>query len=189
MNSPTKNQFWATLLASVATLALGILFTVNPVILTDICRYAGIGLCVIAAFLVIFYFVKKREVSILLIYGIIALIAGILLIILPGLLAFLIPVFFGAWLLISSVSGMIRNFSFRHDHKYWWVGLILCTLGAGLGAYVITRPMQTMETTVRIIGIVMMIVAVLRFVSAFMARNHYQAPANGDVIDITPNKD
>lgn len=189
MNAPTRNQFWATLLSAIATLALGILFTANPIILTDICRYAGIALCVIAAVLAILYFVRKREISILLIYGIIALVAGILLIILPGVLAFLIPVFFGAWLLISSVSGMVRNFSFRHEHKYWWVGLILCTLGAALGAYVITRPMQTMETTVRIIGIGMIIVAVLRVISAFMARHYYAAPTNGDVIDVTPNKD
>ena len=116
-------------------------------------------------------------------------VAGVLLIILPGLLKFLIPIFFGAWILLSSVSGMYRNFTFRSDHHFWWIGLILSTLGAGLGIYIITRPMTVMDSTIRLIGIALIVFAVLRLVSLFMARHYFTAPSTGDVIDVTPHKD
>ena len=189
MNQPTKNQFLASCLSYAVTLALGILFTAKPDILVTICLYAGIALLVIAAGLVIAYFVKKREIAVLMVYGIMAAIAGVLLIILPGLLKFLIPIFFGAWILLSSASGMYRNFTFRSDHHFWWIGLILSTLGAGLGIYIITRPMTVMDSTIRLIGIALIVFAVLRLVSLFMARHYFTAPSTGDVIDVTPHKD
>lgn len=189
MKISTKNQFAASLLTAIGTLALGILFTAKPNILSTICLYAGIIACIAAAGLVIAYFVKKRENSGLMVYGIIAAVVGILLIILPGLLKFLIPIFFGAWILVNSASGMYRNFSFRHDHHFWWIGFILCTIGAVIGAYVITRPMEIMDTTVRLIGIALIIFAVLRIVSVFMARHYFTPPTTGNVIDVTLNKD
>lgn len=189
MKHPAKSQFFATLLTGVLTLAIGILFAAKPDILSAICLWAGILLCIGAAVCVILYFLSRRTVSSWLIYGIIALAAGVILLIVPHLLKFLIPIFFGGWILVSSASGLYRNFSLRHDHRFWWIGLLLCTVGAVLGIFVMTRPFEIMETTVRLIGIVLCVFSVLRIVSCVMARHYFDAPTTGDIIDITPNRD
>lgn len=189
MNHPARSQFFVTLLTGLLTLAVGILFAAKPDILSTICLWAGIVLCAGAAVCVILYFLNRRTVPTYLIYGIIAFVAGGILLIVPHLLKFLIPIFFGGWILISSVSGLYRNFMLRRDHRLWWVGLLLCAVGAALGVYVMTRPFEVMETTVRLIGIVLCVFAVLRIVSCIMARHYFDAPTMGDVIDITPNKD
>lgn len=189
MNQATKSNFFAALASAGVTLLIGILFTAKPDILSIICHYAGIVLCAAAAVMIVIYFVKRRPSGGFLVYGILAAVAGILLLILPGMLRFLIPVFFGLWILMSSGSGMYRNFCFRHEHKFWWIGFLLCTVGAVLGVYILTRPTNAMDATVRIIGIVLIVLAVLRSVSILMARRHFAKPSTGDVIDITPNKE
>ena len=50
--------------------------------------------------------------------------------------------------------------------------------------------MTVMDSTIRLIGIALIVFGVLRIVSVFMARHYFgDEPAAGDVIDITPNKD
>lgn len=185
----TKSQFYATLLSGLATLVIGIVFTAKPNILSTVCLWAGIALCAAGAVGVLLYFIKKRTITAFLGYGVLALVLGMFLIIVPSLLKFLIPVLFGAWILLSSGSGLYRNFSLRREHRLWWVGFLLCAVGACLGLYVMTRPVQIIESTVRMIGIVMIVFAVLRVVSCFMARHYYANPPSGEVIDVTLNKD
>ncbi|MBR0485836.1 MAG: DUF308 domain-containing protein [Oscillospiraceae bacterium] len=176
--------FWYTNLFSLITLIAGIILTAKPDFLTSACKALG-GLCCTAGgiLLLLCLFPKLRfqqNIS----YGILFLVAGILLEVVPSLLKFLIPVLFGFWILSSSVSGMYRNFSFRQEVSGWRTGFVLCALSALLGIYVMTRPMSVMNDTVRIIGIGFLIHAVIRLISSFLGRKGYQT-ADDAYVDTT----
>ena len=166
-------SFWYTNLFSFITLAVGALLTAKPDILTATCKAVG-GLLILAGVvLLILYALPKLRTPEKLNYGITFVTAGILLAVVPTLLKFLIPVLFGCWILLSSLSGMYRNYIFRNDVPHWWIGFALCTASAALGVYVITRPTAVVEDTVKIIGIICIIHSVLRIVSSVLGRNGY----------------
>ena len=95
-----------------------------------------------------------------------------------------IPVLFGAWILSSSLSGMYRNFLFRHDVPKWWIGFGLCALSALLAVFVMTRPIEAMNDTVRIIGIGFIIHAVVRLASSLLGMEGYRT-ADKNYVDTT----
>lgn len=174
-----QSHLLSTAVSAAVTLLIGILFTAKPLILEKICMIAGGTLCVLGAVLMVLYFIKRQSAH--LAYGIVCLVPGILLCIIPGLLKFLIPILFGLWILTSAGSGLFRNLSYRNSYPHWWVGVILNAICAAIGIFVITRPVEAVEATVRLIGISMIIHAALRLVAVFMGRKCY----TGTVIEAT----
>ena len=177
-------SFWYTNLFSLITLAVGIVLTIKPDILTSTCKLFGGIMIVIGIVLLALYFIPKKRSQEMLRYGCYFLIAGILLAVIPSLLKFLIPVLFGGWILISSLSGIYRNFCFRKTLPHWWIGFLLCMISAGLAIYILTRPMTVVNQTVKIIGIVFIIHAILRILSTVLGRNGYKS-AEQDFVDTT----
>ena len=184
----TKQQFWYILLTAGIRLATGICFAAKPDILIHICLIAGIIMCVLGIFLSVTYLMSKRQYGSQLLYGLCFLVGGVLLCTIPTLLKFLIPIFFGLWIIFTSVSGMYRNFVLRKTHSLWLAGFILCTLGAITGFYVLTRPAYVMDTTIRLIGICLIVVGAIRFISVMLARQYFGTP-EGEVIETTLKED
>ncbi|MDE6004857.1 MAG: DUF308 domain-containing protein [Oscillospiraceae bacterium] len=177
-------SFWYTNLFSLITLAVGIVLTAKPNIVETVCKLFGSLMIIIGIILLVLYFIPKKRAKEILSYGSSFLIAGILLAIIPTVLNFLIPVLFGGWILISSLSGIYRNFCFRNTLPHWWVGFILCIISTGLSIYILTRPITIMEQTIKIIGIVFIIHAVLRILSTVLGRNGYKS-GEKDFVDTT----
>jgi len=169
-----KSHFWYSNLSTIISLAVGIVFTVKPDILATICQVVGALACIIGVALFAVYFIKKQENGVHAFYGLLFFIGGILLYLAPTVLSFMIPVLFGLWVLMSSGTGMYRNFLFRASHQHWLIGFIMCTIGAILGVYIITRPVAALNATIRTIGITMIIFSVLRLISAFLAKKQYE---------------
>lgn len=188
-NATSRHAFYAACISGVLTLAIGITLTAVPGILITVCKAAGTLLCIAGLVLIVQYFLPKFQNSRLLTYGVIAIIAGVLLLLIPGLLHVLVPLVFGIWMILNSLSGILRNVGLRGEHRFWWIGVILSGIGCILGAYIVTRPTETMDATVRIIGIALIIFAVLRLVSVLMARQYFGDEPTGDVIDVTINEE
>ncbi len=176
--------FWYTNFFSILTLAAGIVLTAKPDIISTICKWIGI-ICFVAGgiLLLLCLFPKLRSYQNI-IYGLLFVIAGILLEVIPIFLKVLIPILFGGWILVSSASGMYRNFVFRHDVQRWWIGFSLCAASALLSVFVMTRPMAVMEDTVQIIGIGFILHAVIRLVSSLLGMNGYKTSAQ-NIVDVT----
>lgn len=177
-------SFWYTNLFSLITLLVGIVLTAKPDILTSTCKVFGGIMTLLGLILLALYFIPKKHSQEMLSYGCTFLIAGILLAIIPSLLKFLIPVLFGGWILVSSLSGMYRNVTFRQSVPHWWIGFLLCIASTGLSIYLLTRPITVMNQTVKIIGIIFIIQSVLRIVSTILGRNGYKS-AEQDFVDTT----
>ncbi len=176
--------FWYTNLFSIITLAAGIIFTAKPDIITTTCKLIGGVCCGAGALLLLLCLFPKFRSSQNIIYGTAFLLIGVLLEIVPVLLKVLIPILFGGWILVSSASGMYRNFTFRKDVPKWWIGFSLCAVSALLAIFVMTRPIAVMNDTVRIIGIGFTLHAVIRLVSSLLGMEGYKA-ADANVIDTT----
>ncbi len=163
----TKGRFTYTISATAFTLIMGIILTAKPNILEIICSIAGGLLVLVGVAILIYYFAKKRIHHVVCVYAIFFMVCGFLLCFVPTLLKFMIPIFFGAWLLTSSAAGMYNNFMLRKIQLLWWIPFLMCTIGALIGLFVITRPVTAMEQTIRIIGIAMIVHSVLRLISVF----------------------
>lgn len=180
----TKQHFLYTVIGAAVTAAFGALLLAVPDILGRICLYTGILFCIVGAVLTVLYFVKQRQTSMHLLYGIVCIVLGVLLCIIPSLLSFLVPILFGLWILAGAGAGLYKNVMNRQAHSLWWVGMILCIIGIGIGVFIITRPVDVMQTTVKLIGIGMIVHGILRLVSAVMGRKAYSAEP-GQVIETT----
>lgn len=157
--------FWKTMLPTIIALIVGILLTAKPDILELTCIAIGSLLAIAGLGMLLYFLIKKPQNHVICVYAVLFMAGGALLGIVPTLLKFLIPIFFGAWLLTSSAAGMYNNYMLRYVHPFWWLGLLLCTAGAAIGLYVITRPATIMESTVRLIGIAMIVHSALRLLS------------------------
>lgn len=172
--------FWYTNLFSLMTLLTGIILTAKPDIITSTCKLVGSLCCIIGIILLVLHFLKKQS-SQNMTYGIVFLIAGILLGTIPTMLKMLIPILFGGWILTSSLSGMHRNFLFRNDVPKWWIGFGLCAVSAALAIFIMTRPISVMNDTVRIIGIGFILHAVIRLISSILGKEGYKSASENTI--------
>ena len=113
----TKTQLRNTVISMIATIALGIFLAAKPDILAKICVVAGIVVAVVGVFLIAAYFLGKRENGSQMVYGILLLLGGVLLSIIPSALDFLVPLLFGIWVAWEQDSVIFQVVS------YAWAGL------------------------------------------------------------------
>ncbi len=176
----TGNRFsfqklWRYQFFTMVSLLLGIIFTVNPGIVSKACMAVGSALAVIGAILIVVYFVKSERPRTLLVSGVVLILVGGFLALVTTLLQFLIPIFFGMWLIVTSLDNISQGWMARGYSRRWWVGFLLGLICCGLGIFVITRPVQAMEATIRIIGIVMIVSACLQLLSVPFERKPHSA--------------
>ncbi len=179
-------DFWRGKLPTIIALTVGIMLTAKPDILELICVMIGSLLAITGVGMLLYFLIKKPRNPVICVYAILFMAGGALLGIVPTLLKFLIPIFFGAWLLTSSAAGMYNNYMLRHVHPFWWLGLLLCTAGAAIGVYVITRPAAIMESTVRLIGIAMIVHSALRLLSLLFGGKYQRQLAAEAAADEEP---
>lgn len=174
----------ASNLSAVLTLVIGIAFIAKPMILERICIAAGSLLILAGIGMAVYGFIRYKCFRPLCLPF---LLGGALMCIVPSVLTFLIPVFFGLWIFSSSASGVYRHFIMRHSNPKWWVGFTLCVLTSFVGIYVMCRPVTAMSHTIRLIGIALTVFSVLRLISLFLGRNYHSGDKmrNDDVIETT----
>lgn len=195
VKSITMPQFLKDIAPTCIALLAGICFAANPGILEVLCVTVGIMLVLSGVAMLLYRIFGKQKSPLISVYSLIFLVLGIAFGIVPTMLKFLIPIFFGAWLLTSSASGMYHNYMLRHVHPLWWLGLTLCTIGSLIGLYVITRPAQIMESTVRLIGFALIAHSVLRLTSILFSARYQkeldmqQNAENSDPPEYTVDED
>lgn len=177
-------SLWFTNLTAVLTMIIGIGLIIKPDILELICIAAGSLLLLAGLGFAIYGFIRNRSLP----FTCIPLAGGgLLLLIVPTLLRFLIPVFFGLWIFLSSASGIHRSYQTRQFNRKWWIGSVLCTIAALVGIFVMSRPVTVMESTVRLVGIALTVFSLLKLISSGFSRRSQTAEmsATDDVIETT----
>ena len=93
--------------------------------------------------------------------GVFAILFGVLALFWPGLTVALLIVFFGVFLLVWSVVGLITSLTSMGSDKFWWLELIFSILALGLAVYVLRNPVETAKIFVFFIGITFLVRGVI----------------------------
>ncbi len=171
-------------LSAVLTLVIGIAFIAKPAILKTLCVGIGSVLILAGIGVAVYGYIRYkcfRAACLPLLIG------GVLMCIVPSLLTFLIPVFFGLWIFSSSASGVYRHFVMRRVNPTWWIGFAISVLTSFIGIYIMCRPVTAITHTIRLVGIALSVYSVFRLISLFLSRNYQSANAmqRDDVIETT----
>ena len=100
-------------------------------------------------------------------FGILEIIAGIVVLAWPGQTLLLIAIFIGASIVVNGAVDIVGAVANRHDVSYWWLLLITGIIEVPLGIYLLRRPGLTLAVAITIIGIWAVLVGILQIVLAF----------------------
>lgn len=163
-------------------IVLGVLMLVNETLITRIFLCLGI-LTALAGLVEVVIYASRRKYEVqmrFLIRGIVLLVIGAILIIIPAAVNKLIPALIGIFILTAGISGISNTISFRQQDPNIFIPMIFgitnCLLGIFILVYVL---FINSNTGWNVIGILMIISGVLRILNEFLARIH--VPQQGNV--------
>lgn len=159
-----KSTNWLSILESVIIGVLGVFLITNPNRITQIIFYIiGIFLMVKGVYKIVNYFVVHGKSDFYnndLLYGVIALIFGILIVILWEKLSDAIGIVVGAWMIYGALVRLNAAIKLHAaEAKNWFYVLLLSLLMLALGIYLIIY--AGAGFIVQVVGIVMIIAAVV----------------------------
>jgi uncharacterized membrane protein HdeD (DUF308 family) len=103
--------------------------------------------------------------------GLLAIAAGIAIIVWPGPGIVAVAIFLGAWLIVSGTVAVTGAFAMRRLWSEWWLLLILGLLEIPLGVLALANPGATLAALVTVAGIWAVAIGVMRIVLAFELRS------------------
>lgn len=154
-------------------IALGILLLVNESLVTNVFIVFGV-VCALVGMIEIVIYASRRQYEVQtyhLINGIVWLIGGALLIIIPLAVNTLIPLLIGICVLASGISGIANTFSFRHEGSSIMIPILFATTNCVLGIIILIYVLFVNRSAGwNVIGILMIISGTLRILNEIFAR-------------------
>jgi uncharacterized membrane protein HdeD (DUF308 family) len=110
--------------------------------------------------------IYKNNWWMFLIGGIVTLLFGIVTIINPGQTLLSLSFFFGLYLLIRGVLEIVISLVSSKQKKLWFVNIVLGALEAGIGIYLLQRPLLVLKSFVVFVALALLIRGVIHFIEA-----------------------
>ncbi len=83
---------------------------------------------------------------------------GVYVLLNPKIFASFLPIVMGIFLLVDSVSKLSMAFDLKNmSYKNWWQMLIVAFMLLGLSLFLLFRPFEVVEVSVRIIGVILIV--------------------------------
>lgn len=83
---------------------------------------------------------------------------GVYVLLNPKIFASFLPIVMGIFLLVDSVSKLSMAFDLKKmSYKNWWQMLIVAFMLLGLSLFLLFRPFEVVEVSVRIIGVILIV--------------------------------
>ncbi len=154
-------------------IALGILLLVNETLITNV--FLGLGaLAALIGLIEIVIYASRRKYEVqprYLVYGILLLVIGIALIIIPLTVNTLIPVLIGVCVLVSGLSGIANTLSFRQENTSVLIPILFAVTNCLLGLFILIYVLFVNTSAGwNVLGIFMIISGVLRILNEILAR-------------------
>ena len=160
-----KKSAWSSILSSVATLLLGVLFIAWPDLMIQIVAYIiGLIFIVKGSFDMLTYFMDKRYVySNLLLSGIVAMLIGIAALVAGPNIANVFRIIIGIFLIYEALSKLNSAIKLYHDKIILWRAVVaMAVIILVLGIFV------TFNDTAAVIGWVMVIAGAISIIGDVM---------------------
>ncbi|MCU1457536.1 MAG: hypothetical protein JWL73_1628 [Actinomycetia bacterium] len=104
-------------------------------------------------------------------FGVLEMIAGVVVLAWPGQTLLLIAIFIGASIVVNGAVDIVGSLANRHDIAYWWLLLITGLIEVPLGIYLLRRPGLTLAVAITVVGIWAVLIGILQIVLAFEIKN------------------
>jgi uncharacterized membrane protein HdeD (DUF308 family) len=170
MARQVSRWWWVPLVAGLLSIVLGLAILASPWTVKALVVVTGLLFVVHGVSLVLSpaYAGDSRGEQVL--AGILAVIAGIVLLAWPGPTLLLLAVFAGAWLAVSGGFNIVTSIARRHILPYWGLTTAVGGIELVLGLWAMRRPEVTLSIVVVAIGLWAVITGVLYCVLAFEVR-------------------
>lgn len=103
--------------------------------------------------------------------GVLAILFGIVALFLPGLTVALLLLFFGIFVLVWGIVGLIVSLTRIGDNKFWWLELVFSLLAVGLAVYVLRNPVDTAAIFVVVIGLTFLVRGIIDLLQGLFDRD------------------
>lgn len=150
------------LLTDLIYMVIGILFILIPGFISDfICYLIGLLIIILGINPIRRYFKlidKTRSAKIVFILGILMILLGLFIVLNPSMLASILPITIGAYLIIIALAKLSDAIEYKSSNYDKWYNFLLSSiLTLIVGLVIIFNPFKTVTLVIRIVGIVLLI--------------------------------
>ena len=175
-----RHLWWVPLAAGLASIALGLAilatgWTVAALVVITALLFIirGIALAFSPAY-------AGRTAGEHIVAGLVAVIAGIVLVAWPGPTLLVLAFFTGAWLTVSGAFHIITTYSRRHGLPHWGFTFAVGVVEVLLGVWAMRRPEASLALLITLLGLWAVLTGVIYCVLAFEVRRANEAlPGDG----------
>lgn len=170
-----KSYFRNSTVVSIGLLLIGIfLIWKSSEILTTFSYILGGFFFAIAIVSFISYYRSRNtenDLGLNIAYGIMALLAGLFLVINPKAMASIVPLVLGLWMTISSAIKIQYAFQIKeYQPKVWTSTLIMALISLVCGVVLVFHPFGSAVAITKVIGIFLIVYSILDIVSTFVVK-------------------
>jgi uncharacterized membrane protein HdeD (DUF308 family) len=171
MARQVSRWWWVPLAAGLLSIVLGLAILASPWTVKALVVVTGLLFVIHGVSLVLSpaYAGDSRGEQVL--AGVLAVIAGIVLLAWPGPSLLLLAVFAGAWLAVSGGFNIVMSIARRHTLPYWGLTTAVGVVELVLGLWAMRRPEVTLSIVVVALGLWAVVSGVLYCVLAFEVRH------------------
>ena len=175
MKDLLKKVFLMSLVSSLLFFVFGLLlFLQADAVIKTVSVMIGIILVGLGIVPIVNYF-KTRNAGFFsntgLLYGIFSVVAGFIILFNSDILATIIPILSGVWVIVNSVNKIQISMELRDEKvDFWIVSFIFSLLMLVVGAFLIINPLKSSLYVTQTIGIVIMVYAALDIIDTIVIK-------------------
>lgn len=175
MKDLLKKVFLMSLVSSILFFVFGLLlFLQADAVIKTVSVMIGIILVGLGVVPIVNYF-KTRNAGFFsntgLLYGIFSVVAGFIILFNSDILATIIPILSGVWVIVNSVNKIQISMELRDEKvDFWIVSFIFSLLMLVVGAFLIINPLKSSLYVTQTIGIVIMVYAALDIIDTIVIK-------------------
>ena len=175
MKDLLKKVFLMSLVSSILFFVFGLLlFLQADAVIKIVSVMIGIILVGLGVVPIVNYF-KTRNAGFFsstgLLYGIFSVVAGFIILFNSDILATIIPILSGVWVIVNSVNKIQISMELRDEKvDFWIVSFIFSLLMLVVGAFLIINPLKSSLYVTQTIGIVIMVYAALDIIDTIVIK-------------------
>lgn len=191
MKDAMKKMFSLSIFSSIILIVIGLLLFIKPGDTLKTISYVIGGLILVFGIFGIARFTKteKKGLNFDLVYGVLSLIAGLIVILNPEALASIIPVILGIWIVINSSLKVQYAFYIKtDDSKKWIVALVLSLITLICGIILLFNPFKAASYVAKIVGLFIIIYAVIDLVESFIIKSKVKNVVRDAEVIVYENK-
>ena len=173
-----------SIFSSILFIVIGMLLLFKPGATLRTISYVIGGLILVFGIFGVARFTKsdKKGFNFDLVYGILSLIAGLIIICNPEALVSIIPIILGIWIVINSAIKIQYSFYMKSDNSKKWIATLTMSLITLIcGIVLLFNPFRAVEIVTQAIGLFIIVYAVIDLTESFMMKDKIVVK-NADII-------